>query len=536
MPVLTATHHRQFLDSGYVLLRGLIPQEAVDAAVAALESSPQARDCIPGERPVFHYDIPEVERCIPLGTLQCAISELAGPDAPLSTPPKLVYIPRAHTDTPNSQKRWHIDLVTPMLTPDLWAVNTFVFLTRVRAGGGAFHFVPGSPRRLRAAMLRDSIGFSFRADGAEASQDQPDGIEFLAEPGDVLLYSYLLSHDASANLTDAQTRHAFGGGTWGPLSRLDLRGKPVDAMSTLEKANSTRYQRTVDPAIPDYAPADDGPRSPQLAGRLRSHATLRLGGRVRIVAVDDARPNVVRQFSSTNWADWQEEAPLELESGASIARVDLEDRAERMLLVSVIDAGGNHSVRRFVEEDGLARWREDAPAIDGALSAESAFAHPVYGSREAYGVADFFVTAADPSRLRWTCEMIGLGGEKRHGVVAEVGGGRRIVDFLLKPGFPSQHCLVAELEEPDGRRGLWYAHSPTIDAFDEALQPLTVDGEAVRGLRLHERARGYWLVSYIGDDSAIRWGAIDWEEQRPRLRALNTADALRDALGIVGLI
>jgi hypothetical protein len=507
--------------------------ELLASAVDAMNRSEQASASNPADRPFFADELPEVRACIPMDVIERAAGELAGPGVALDAAPRLVYIPRRHEPgAVQSPGGWHVDLVYPMLTPDVWAVNTFVFLTPVRSGGGAFRFLAGSPRRIRADMLRNSPdSIAHIPDGAGRDAEVIGEVEFLAEPGDVLLYSYLLSHAASPNRTDPQTRHAFGGGTWRPVSRLEPNRTGLAEMSTLEKASATRYQRSVDPALPDYTPAPTAPRSPRFAGPVRTHATLRRDGLVHLFAVEEPAPGLVRQLTTRDFAEWTEATPLRLPAGTSVHSLAVEHRPGPALLVAAGRTDGTRDVLRFQGDDGLTRWRE-GDAIRGALVAQTTFAHPAYGSAAAQGLIDFFVPAEDPAEVRWSCRMETRGGELLPGAALRIDDGRRIEDVLIKPAYPTRHCAVVQLDDGE----LAYTHSATIDRFPDPLQPLDTGGMRVRNLRLHDRARSYWLLTYVdAAGTGIGWGAIDWE-QGGRLRALDSSEALRDALGTVGLI
>ncbi len=534
-PILSETDHRHFLEHGYVLLRGVVPESAIEEAVAALEASEEARASNPGTQPFFHTQLPEVDEAIPMQAIQRAGLELIGPDHPVNLPQRLVYIPRRLQQDDARLDRWHIDLVYPMLTPDAWAINTFVFLTRVKVGGGAFHFDKGSPRRVRAELLRNGMS-TVRGDGKlRIGPGEP--VEFLAEPGDILLYSYLMGHTASINTSDPQTRHAFAAGIFQLTDRLVTKDRPVEAMSTAEKASSTRYHRSVDPSLPDYTPAPDAPRSPATGGRLRTHVTLRDQGRIHLLLVEDARPNVVRNFSTTDWSRWDEAPPLVLDTATSITRLDWEHRPEPGLLVSVEEPGGAR-VRRFRGESFAESRFVELDAVEDAIAAENTYAHPAYGARQAQGDIELRVPASDPTRVEWTCAMETGSPDDGplDGVSFVVPEGRRILDFIAKPDLPD-HRLVVELQDAAGDTEVCWAVSPHLDDFSGAsLQPLDGD-EPVRCLRLHERSRHYWLASYIGGDGGdeVRWAVIDWAVDA-RLRRLATREQLADALAIVELI
>src|SRR4051794_39017261 len=97
--VLTEADHEFFLDNGYVRLRGLVPRDALDAAVGALETLPQAQAARERRAALMSDEVPEVAACLPFDTIARAARELAGPQVELAeprvsadAPPRMVYI------------------------------------------------------------------------------------------------------------------------------------------------------------------------------------------------------------------------------------------------------------------------------------------------------------------------------------------------------------------------------------------------------------------------------------------------------------
>ena len=75
----------------------------------------------------------------------------------------------------------------------------------------------------------------------------------------------------------------------------------------------------------------------------------------------------------------------------------------------------------------------------------------------------------------------------------------------------------------------------------ELLQPLPFSTPTTPSrLRIVNRSRNYWLVTYLRTASAGRrrlfWGFIDWSDPTPTLEELSTPAALEEAQAIVGFI
>jgi hypothetical protein len=147
--VLTPEDHDQFLRTGFVHLRGVIPLESV---AETLQNIRQPK--------------PDCTR------LHAAVRELLGPHYSLDLPttsggydmPRALLSPTeqpveyaAAVDGSNSatvvtQGPAHCDDAYGTLMPQGWVLGSFIFLTPVESRGGAFIIYPGSYQRYRDAM------------------------------------------------------------------------------------------------------------------------------------------------------------------------------------------------------------------------------------------------------------------------------------------------------------------------------------------------------------------------------------------------
>src|SRR5262249_48640392 len=75
-----------------------------------------------------------------------------------------------------------------------------------------------------------------------AALDQLGGrmVEFLAEPGDAIIWQHLMGHAASVNTSNPQTRHVLDL-RFGAELPVDPGEKEFEQMSTLERASSLRF-------------------------------------------------------------------------------------------------------------------------------------------------------------------------------------------------------------------------------------------------------------------------------------------------------
>src|SRR5262249_43933019 len=125
------------------------------------------------------------------------------------------------------------------IMPGSWAVGLFVFLTRVPSHGGAFILFPGSYRNYRRLF---SVSPEVIKSQVSPIENSGPYMEFLAEPGDAVIFHHAMGHTGSTNITNPQTRLALLTRYY-PRPRICPGNKPLEAMSTIEKANSLRYFR-----------------------------------------------------------------------------------------------------------------------------------------------------------------------------------------------------------------------------------------------------------------------------------------------------
>jgi len=524
-PVLTPEDHRHFLEHGYVVVKNAVPPETLLAALAALEAGAYSGSVGGADYRAVQGEA--VSACI-TDTAHEAIAELFGAGRPFDRVRHGDDMPRPYkpgADWP--APRAHIDDDYPTLMPNGWAVGLFVFLTPVRPHGGAFVVFPGSHRRYQEALAATPGGIL----GAVAGRDLAgDPEEFLAEPGDILLFHHLLGHTGSENVADPRTRHAL-------LSRWHPQGRIVPGAgageATIEKANSGA-------ALGTFA-CDTGEEAGRILrgglarpGGLRAHALIHFRGRTHLFCVDGDQPDVVRHARSADLLRW-EFGQDAITLPAPVSSLSLFQRGEEVLLM----AGAGESVRLFTSRD-LDAW---APLADvpGAQSGAGHF-NTNYGSRTARGKVLFFVPAGHRGqvRCRWAASWDKVGGGDE-AAVAEAPDGWEVAGLCVHPVLGEQRfALMADLTEPGGAGTQpFYSLSGDSAAYAEPLRPLLFTAPAApRDIRVYSRAREYWLVSYLRQQDGgdrLFWGTIDWQQEPPTVREIGTPEDWAAAFAVVGL-
>ena len=186
--VLSAADHEHFLEHGYVVVANAVSPETISAVLPELEEDNDKGRDLPGIRACAS------ERLI------AAVAELFGPgNEPVrkTSGRDMVrpYEPEAHWGGLTA----HVDDAYPTLMPNGWAIGCFLFLTRVRSRGGAFIFFPGSPWRNRGLMEEN---WQAAKDAVALPENSGPPREFLAEPGDAILFHHLMGHCGSPNVSD----------------------------------------------------------------------------------------------------------------------------------------------------------------------------------------------------------------------------------------------------------------------------------------------------------------------------------------------
>lgn len=507
--VLTAQDHTQFLDEGYVLLRGIIEPSVVTCALGQLsgDADPETKA--------------EAARSCVTERLLAAVNELQGKDNPVSGRPWAADMPREHTPEAIRFVNPHMDLIHPTFMPDGWAVGAFIFLTPVRHRGGAFMYGPQSPWKLRAQMSRDSGESAWGSTKSESVA----GIvrECLAEPGDVILFQHTMLHSFSPNTDDPTTRHALRVSF--PTPRIHPGDKSFDQMSTVEKANSPGYMRLK--YGDHFTPIDPGEPSTL---QCVAHDLLHFQGRTHRFWVEAHDRTVIRTAVSADLETWDETEPLTLVSDV-VRAIHLEHRFNPTLTV-VCDTGGGRSWSRVYESADLVRWRQISGMPEMTLSRPHFVQEQQVGpftSKAAYASITYFVSDDRPNQIWWRC-----GGNREEfscwrdqGLAAIAEG--RVTDIQGRPSLNAgTHTLVADI---DG--AAHYVTSAFIDEFDAPMTAFTSDG-MISQVRVFERAQSYWLVTFVRDGRML-WGEIDWAARPGHIEVITARKGLRRALQIVGM-
>jgi hypothetical protein len=510
-PVLSPRDHAFFLKNGFVIVKKAVPPKTAAAAAAFIDARIKGR--AEGDESSVFVEGQEIDACATTRALT-AVSELFG-EAGLAAldRKKAMTIPRL----PRPGAAWtkpiaHTDVDYPSLMPDNWAVTMFVFLTRVKAKGGAFVLFAGSADRNRL-LTAATPGLLKLHEGLPRHSGRAK--ELLAEPGDALLYHHLLGHCGSENVSGAPTRHALKRGFY-PASRLAPGGKPFARMSTIEKANSPRFlakrlkvafpSPRLEPAVRRCLQGGD-----PLSGDCAAHDVLRFKGRTWRLFVNKSAPSTILAASTAGWCAFREEGRLDL-GGDVVRSLHVFHHGPEVKLFVGTDEG----VRLFGSAD-LKTWREEI--VEPGLVVASGHHLGAYGTAGS-SFARVSVKTDRPGEI--------FCGAK---TAAELPG-RRALDAFIAPVL-GEISFALVVETPD----LLVSLSRDGDAFREPFVPLAAPSGA-RQLRLYARSRRYWLMTYLSSrdkKNKMLWGFIDWEKTPARLEPIENEKALIAALEIVGL-
>ena len=105
----------------------------------------------------------------------------------------------------------------------------------------------------------------------------------------------------------------------------------------------------------------------------------------------------------------------------------------------------------------------------------------------------------------------------------------------------SQCVIIADVGiEPHGETQPHYTMPKDVAIAETPLRPLLYDCKTPpQQIRIFNRGRGYWLVTYIrklDDRDRLFWGAIDWTAERVTLKELSTIATFEEAKQITGFI
>jgi hypothetical protein len=532
-PTLTPADHEHFIDHGYVVLRGAVPPETIAAALVVLEGDPADRG----------RGADAVAACA-TDVMLDAIDEIFGAGYTLTRGGGGSDMPRPHQpDGPWPDPTAHVDDSYPTTMPNGWAVGSFIFLTPVRSHGGAFICFPGSFRRYREVMARSCHSIKGAAMRPETSGPAH---EFLAEPGDVLLFHHLAGHTGSNNVVDPRTRHALLT-RWHPRERIVPGRKSYDDMTTIEKVNSARYlahRDDIDMKVP--SPVTDNAAGVLREGfadwnRVRTQAILHYDGCAHLLFVDCDEPAVVRRLVSDDGLDWRDAGCLALDTG-EVCALHLHQYGVEAILGVTTTSGSVH----LLTSTDMANWQPQA-RLDGVATATPWFVYAQYPSKVAGGQAVYFVPGDDSSRVlcRWGDRWQDAGHWETESLALRApDGGCTITDVTIAAHFADSSCtFVVDVQDANAAVGdtrPWFVQPKDVAVADEPLQPLPFECPTPpKQLSIYNRARRYWLVTYRRETNGCErlfWGHIDWAEPTPTLRGLTTAAAFDTARCIVGFV
>lgn len=505
------------------MLRGVVPTDIAAAAVAALEDD----GCAPDTRRAA------VEACT-VDTMLDAIDELFGEGYTLTRRRGGSDLARVQQPgTPWPEPRAHVDDSYPTIMPGGWAVGSFTFLTRVQAHGGAFVCFPGSYRRYRALMARSCECIK---GAAQVPENSGPHMEFLAEPGDVVLFHHLCGHTGSDNIVDPVTRHALLN-RWHPEQRIVPGDKPFATMTTIEKVNSARYQAHCEQAPSERNVVDPDPlvAGITLAKSVRSFAILHFGGCLHLFHVGHDDPHLLQRAVSDDGVDWNLLEPIDLQVG-DVRTLQFHQYGIDAILGISTTAG---STRVFSSID-MENWRPRS-MLDGVHTATPWFVYAQYPSKVAGGQAVFVVPQdrTDQVVCSWGDDWDGADSWTTRSVALRAQASHCIEDVTIAAHFADSSCtFVVDLRNNDSDTQPYYAQPQDVAIADTELRPLPYDCDtAPRNLRILHRARRYWLVVYLRPTAAgdrMFWGRIDWSAAEPALHELLTPAQLHEAWSVVG--
>lgn len=534
--VLTPADHEHFLTHGYVIVRNVADPETLAAAAASLEGKPYSGTVGKADyKPVRSDALP---KCYGPRFAK-ALSELYGE-------PVTHGAGFAGTDMPRPFEPGqrigpvgsHTDDDYPTLMPAGWTLGAFLFLTPVKPGGGAFIYYPGSYHRVRAAM---SCGVHLAKQYAGERSIVGAPYEYLAQPGDALLFHQLCAHSGSPNVADpTTTRHALLS-RHHPSRRVVPGDKPFERMSTIEKSNSARFLRErfgAGVVLPEISV--DRETNAALAdgfageGGVRAAAAFHFAGRVWLFYVNTQTPGTVCVASSVNFHAWRAEARIE----SGLPAVDSISLHQRHGPATLFLGSRQGNTTRVLQSSDLVNWTviqslADVTCAAGHYSTD-------YGSKRARGYVTFAQTG---NAVRAGCAP----------TVAEALAAPRTVpachagalgvlrDFTTSPTLgEGEFAMALDIADALGRSVPYVVGDRDSVSFAGAPRPLGFDAATPpRHIRVFLVARSYWLVTFLrATDTGERvfWGAIDWASPRPVLHELRTARGLLDAAYVVGLL
>eukprot|EP00747_Dinoflagellata_sp_TGD_P069534 gnl/TRDRNA2_/TRDRNA2_156165_c0_seq1.p1 gnl/TRDRNA2_/TRDRNA2_156165_c0~~gnl/TRDRNA2_/TRDRNA2_156165_c0_seq1.p1 ORF type:complete len:618 (+),score=65.72 gnl/TRDRNA2_/TRDRNA2_156165_c0_seq1:168-1856(+) len=558
-PVLSSEDHAYFFRHGFIILRGAVSPEQAEKMATVLETARQER------KPPAKGALPSLD----LRQIHAALGELFGPGRRFGPAerhtwfghdmPKPVQQP---SDGPQPsdvgialEGNAHIDDSYPTLMPQTWALGSFLFLTRVRHRGGAFIVYPGS-----WLLNRKVLGAHVRA---VTPQSLGEPVEILAEPGDAIIFHYLLGHSGSKNVADPCTRHALLNRYYCTTRFENLCDLPFEQMSTLEKMASARYIRhSVGDGFCMQLPPSNAStlalHGVDLAG-AQSYAVIHLAGQFLLLYILAEAPHALFQMKSTNLCDWMPApAPVLPSVGKGSETVPFSTvqlyngfraNQEGEAVLSVTDVSGN--VFLFSSLDGDT-WQPLATKAPSSRTATPWWASSVWPrpSRMATGKMLYYVPRNSQNELMcmWgdTWDLISPASTDCTSKV--LAAPAPIDDVTVDSRFGDFACaLVVDLARADESTGRAHYAVPRHSDWEHPkhptqLHPLVGHGNIpLRRLRVLSRGRSFWLVTFLarrpdGDTERMYVGTIEWAEEPPTVRFVRMLQDLEAAFAAVGWV
>ena len=211
--VLTAEQQQRYREQGYVVVSGLIPENAAKAAEAAmwrlLELNPTDRTGWPrSEMNHRNYRDPALLACFTEALLGAA-AELGGEDPASYRPPSSAYTinifpqeeewcwPHPHIDHARKEDR-------QLVFPRPFRVACMLYLSDTPPHGAGTIVWPGSHSKLEALAQSDrqryELMWTLACDLGRVELGPP--LELTPQQGDAVFYHYLYAHSGSMNTSD----------------------------------------------------------------------------------------------------------------------------------------------------------------------------------------------------------------------------------------------------------------------------------------------------------------------------------------------
>lgn len=545
--VLTTADHEHFIRNGFVIVKNVVKPDVLASAVASLDEWEQKQ----GKGDGFTgAPIPSQATACITEKMHDAIADLFGETYPHDRGRYANNMPRSY----QPEAEWsvpiaHIDDDYPTLMPNAWAVGTFLFLTPVRSHGGAFIHFAGSANRYRQAMHRwpnliKAMACDVAYSGAFA--------EFLAQPGDLLLFHHLCGHSGSNNVTDPRMRHALLS-RWHPRRRIVPGTKPFEQMTTIEKANSSRYHREVlgfelDSLVcPKGLAAATVLREGWLEGDgMVTQTIVHHDGRAHLLFIDAGSPAVVRHRTSHDLVNWIPSRDIEPGVGG-IEAINLWQQVHQSHLVVAGRQEGS-CIASVMSHRDLSQWQV-VEQIPGYHAGQTFRANKGYASRIVWGYTLFLVDEGEPSRIecRWQ------GADKpvqpqsvdfsQVVSVWQAPQGCVVRDLVVHPTLGEQHyAFVFDMaaSRGDGASLPHYIRTRETCRLETPAMPLIYTTPTPpRCIRPYMRAFNYWLVTYLRQSEGrdrLFFGAIDWAREPVQIVELSTPEAMDEAFATVGFV